>query len=177
MNFFPRALKNIHVLSLVCKSNILFPICIWYFANLPFWSGDTGYIHSVASNLSLVFGPHPSFLQGISCLQTPLFMVELFWWLPSSTFLLPPVSPILPLLNSLLVGEGFLTKMVLNEMEFCILLLCPKFWVPVLFLSRLQQNISIFLLMERLEYFMIRIIFFQWMNLLLFPLNWFFFWI
>ena len=45
---------------------------------------------------SLVFGPHSCFLQGISFLQTPLLMVELFWWFPSSTSLLPPVSPILP---------------------------------------------------------------------------------
>ena len=39
------------------------------------------------------------------------------------------------------------------------LLLCPKFWVPVLLSSRLLQNTSIFLLMERLEYFLTRIIF------------------
>ena len=37
--------------------------------------------------------------------------------------------------------------------------LSPKFWDPVLFLSRLLQNVSIFLLMERLKYFLIRIIF------------------
>ena len=58
-----------------------------------------------------------------------------------------------------IVGKGFLTEKVLNEVGFCILLLCPKSWDPVLFLSRLQQNVSIFLPMERLEYFLTRIIF------------------
>ena len=81
------------------------------------------YRHSVVSKLSLVFGPHSSFLQGISCLQTPLLMVELFRWLSSLIFLLPPVSPIRPILDSVLVEKGFLTEKVLNEKEFCILLL------------------------------------------------------
>ena len=44
-------------------------------------------------------------------------------------------------------------------MEHGVLLRSPKFWDPVLFLSRLLQNVSIFLLMERLEYFLIRITF------------------
>ena len=129
LNVFPRELKNMHLLSLACTCTLHFATCISDFANktsILKWH-DVAYMNSVASNLSLVFGPHPSFLQGISCLQTPLFMVELFWWLPSSTFLLPPVSPILPLLNSLLVGEGFLTKIVLNEMEFCILYYVQNF--------------------------------------------------
>ena len=116
-------------------------------------------MHSVASNLSLVFGPYSSFLQGISCLQTLVLMVELFRWFPSSTFILPPVSPILSLLDLLSVGKGFLIKKVLNEMKFCIYLLCLKFWDPVLFLYRLLQDVSIYLLMERLEYFLTRIIF------------------
>ena len=106
-------------LSLVCTCNLLFATCISDFAHLPFWSDNMGYIHSVASNLSLLFDLHPSFLQGLSYLQTPLLMVELFWWLPLATFLLRPVSPILSLLDSLLVGKGFLTENILNEMEFC----------------------------------------------------------
>ena len=58
-----------------------------------------------------------------------------------------------------IVGKRFLTENVLNEVGFCILLLCPKSWDPVLFLSRLLQNVSIFLPMEPLEYFLTRIIF------------------
>ena len=87
LNFFPRELKNM-LLKVWIAHVISFLQHISDFANLPFWSVNMGYRHSVAANLSLVFGPHPSFLHGISCLQTPLFMVELFWWLPSSTFLL-----------------------------------------------------------------------------------------
>ena len=55
-------------------------------------------------------------------------------------------------------GKRFLTKKVLNEMEFYILSLCSKFWDPVLFLSRLLQNVSIFLLMKRMEYLLTKII-------------------
>ena len=58
-----------------------------------------------------------------------------------------------------IVRKRYLTEKVLNEVGFCILLLCPKSWDPVLFLSRLLQNVSIFLPMERLEYFLTRIIF------------------
>ena len=92
-------------------------------------------------------------------LQTPLLMVEIFWWLSSSIFLLPPVSPTLSLLDSELAAKRFLTEKVLNEMEFRILLLCPKLWDPALFSSRLLQNVLIFLLMERLGYILVRIIF------------------
>ena len=80
-------------------------------------------------------------------------------WLPSLTFFLPPVPTIRLLLDSLLVGKGFLTEKVLNEMELCILLLCPKFWDPVLLWYKLLQTISVFLPMERMEYFLTRIIF------------------
>ena len=69
------------------------------------------------------------------------------------------VSPIMHLLDSLLVGKEFLTVKVLNVMKFCIILLCPKVWDPVLFSSRLLQNVSVFLLMEQLECFLARIIF------------------
>ena len=103
------------------------------FCKLSILKWQYGIYDSVASNLSLVLGPHPSFSQGISCLQTPLLRVDIFWWLLSSTFLLLPVSPILHLLDSRLVEKRFLTEKVLNEMEFCILLLCQKFWNPVLF--------------------------------------------
>ena len=72
-----------------------------------------------------------------------------------------PFSPILPLLDSLLVGKGFLTEEVLNERKFCILLQCPKSWDPVLFSSRVLRNISSFQLMERQGYFLTRIIFFS----------------
>ena len=61
------------------------------------------------------------------------------------------------LLNSLLTGKGFLTKKVLNEMGFCILLLCPKFWDLLLFSSKLPLSDSIFLLMERPGNFLTRI--------------------
>ena len=43
-----------------------------------------------------------------------------------------------------------------NEMEFCILLQCRKFCDPVLFSSRLLQNVSFFLLIKRLEYLLTR---------------------
>ena len=84
---------------------------------------------------------------------------ELFWWLLLSTFLLPPDSLILPFHDSQLVGKGYLTVKVLNEMGFCILLLCPKPCDPVLFSCRLLQNFSIFLLMERLGCFLTTLIF------------------
>ena len=161
LNFFSRELKNMRLLSLACACNLLFATWISDFANPPFWSGKMGYRHTVVSNLSLVFGPYPSFLEGISFVQTPFLMDKLLWWLPSLTFLLPPFSPILPLLDSLLVGKGFLTEEVLNERKFCILLQCPKSWDPVLFSSRVLRNISIFQLMERQGYFLTRIIFFS----------------
>ena len=44
-------------------------------------------------------------------------------------------------------------------MEFSILLLCPKFLYTMLFSYRLLQNVSDFLIMERLGYFVTRIIF------------------
>ena len=62
LNFFPREPKNMHLLSLVCICKPLFATCISDFSNLPFWSGDMGYIQLVASILSLVFGPLPSSL-------------------------------------------------------------------------------------------------------------------
>ena len=127
---------------------------------------------SVASNLSVVLGPNPSFLQGISCLQTSFLMVELFWWLPSSTFLLLQVSPILPFLDLRLVGKGFLTEKVLDDMKYCILLICQKFWNPVLFSSRLLQNVLIYLLIAHLQYFLTRIIFLSMVNLSWFPPDW-----
>ena len=147
-----------HLLSLVCTCNLLFAKCISDFPNLQFCSGNMECMHLVASNLSLVFGSYRSFLQGISYLQTPLLMVEFFWCLLCSSFLLLSVSPILPLLDSIMFGKRFLTKKVLNEMEFYILSLCSKFWDSVLFLSRLLQNVSIFLLMKRMEYLLTRII-------------------
>ena len=82
--------------------------------------------YGIKANLSPAFGIHASFLQGIRCSETPLLMVELFWWLLLSTFLLPPDSLIFPFHDSQLVGKGYLTVKVLNEMGFCILLLCPK---------------------------------------------------
>ena len=36
LNFFPRELKNMRVLSLGCTCNLLFATCISDFANLPF---------------------------------------------------------------------------------------------------------------------------------------------
>ena len=160
LNFFPREMKNMHLVSLVCTCNLLFATCISDFANLPFWSGNMEYTYSVASNLSLVFGPHFFCLQRISCLQTPYLIAELFWWLPSSIFPLSPVSPILVLLDSLLGGKGLLTEKTLNEMKFFILLQCPKFWDNLCYYSSsLLQNVSTFLLMERMEYFLARIIF------------------
>ena len=72
-------------------------------------------------------------------------------------------------MKGLLVEEGHLIEKVLNEMEFCIFLQCLKFWDPVLFLSMLLQNVSIFPLMERLEDFLIRIIFLSMGKLFLIP--------
>ena len=115
--------------------------------------------YGIKANLSPAFGIHASFLQGIRCSETPLLMVELFWWLLLSTFLLPPDSLIFPFHDSQLVGKGYLTVKVLNEMGFCILLLCPKPCDPVLFSCRLLQNVSIFLLMERLGCFLTTLIF------------------
>ena len=156
LNVFPRELKNMHLLSLACTCNLLFATRISDFANLLFWSDNMGYMHSVASNLSLVFDPHPSFLQGISCLQTPLLIVEFFGWL-------------FPVSTHYWLGREFLTEKVLNEMEFRILLLCPKFWDPMLFSSRFLQNISVFLLMEHLEFFLTRIIFLSMGEFFLIP--------
>ena len=51
LNFFPRELKNMHLLSLVCTCTLLFATCISDFSNLPFWRGNMGYMHSFASNL------------------------------------------------------------------------------------------------------------------------------
>ena len=133
-------------------------------------------MHYVTSNLSLVFGPHPSFLQGISCLQI------LFLWLNFSDgapfFNISSTSSFTnsSLLGSLFAGKGSLTVKVLNEKEFCILLLCPKLWSPVLFSFKLLQNVPIFLLMERLEYFLTRIISLSMGEPFLIPTE-FFFWI
>ena len=57
-------------LSLACTCNLLFAASIADFLNLPFWSGNMWCWHSIASDLSLVFGPHFSFLQGIHTLLT-----------------------------------------------------------------------------------------------------------
>lgn len=119
-----------------------------------------GYSHFVTSKF--ISGLWPlSFFFTKNKLHTnsPFDGVELFWWLPFSGFLLAPVSPIPPHPESLLAGKGFFNEKVFSKMEFCILLLCPKSWNPMLFSSKLLQHFLIFLLIERLEHFLARIIF------------------
>ena len=164
--FYPRELKYVHLLSLVCTCNPVFATCISNFANLPFWSGNMGHMHSYISNLSLVFGTHPSILQGIICLQTSVLMVELFWWLPSSTFLLPPTSPILDLLDSLMVGKGFLTEMKWNLVSFYYI---QNFRILCYFHAGFYKMFQSFLRMERLEYFLKKIFFISMSELFLIP--------
>ena len=118
--------------------------------------------------------PLSFFFTGNNLLTNYPFNGWTFLMVPLFNISFTSVSAIVHLLDSLLVGKEFLTVKVLNVMKFCITLLCPKVWDPVLFSSRLLQNVSVFLLMEQLECFLARIIFYQWVNLSWFPMNWFF---
>ena len=77
---------------------------------------QTFHFEEAICNTGIQLGPHSSFLQKISCLQTPLLMVELLWWLISFTFRFTSSS--LSWLNW--EGKGFLTEKVLKNMKFCI---------------------------------------------------------
>ena len=126
-------------------------------------------MHSVVSNLSLVFGPRSSFLQGISCLQTPLLIVELSWWLHFQHFFYLQFHQFLPFFTQYWFGRDFWLKRFWMKWNFV-----SFYYDSMLFSSKLLQNVSIFLLMEPLEYFLTRIIFLSMVHLSGFPLNWFF---
>ena len=119
LSFFPREPKNMHLLNLGRKSNLLFATSISVFANLSLKWQYGIYAFSCFKFIT-GFWPPKEFYKEYVAYKLP------FGWLNFSNgsllqhFFTSNFTNFF-LLDSLLVGKGFLTDKVLNEIEFCIL--------------------------------------------------------